>query len=113
MKIRALLSYINEVKPNPFPDSVLLLWLNELEGRIQLDILLRGRDETVSYVLPEDSATELLVKAPHSAIYRLWLQAMIDRGNGEAETYQNSMAAFNKAWNAYACWHAETQGGNS
>ena len=45
MKIKALLDYIDETTPNVFPESVKLLWLNELEGRVQLDILLREPGE--------------------------------------------------------------------
>ena len=108
MKIRALLDYIAEVTPHVFPESVLLMWLNELEGRVQLDILLREPGEVVRYTLPADEGTELIVPMPHGRMYRFHLQAMIQREQGEYSKYQNTMQSFNNAWNEYACWHAET-----
>lgn len=110
MTVRELLTYIESVKPHVFPDSALLLWLNELEGRVQLDIFLMAPEETVEYTLPDDNETVLLVDLPHTGIYRYWLEAMIDFESGEYNQYQNSVELFNNAWNEFACWFAETQG---
>ena len=110
MTVRELLTYIESVKPHVFPDSALLLWLNELEGRVQLDIFLMAPEETVEYTLPDDNETVLLVDLPHTGIYRYWLEAMIDFESGEYSQYQNSVELFNNAWNEFACWFAETQG---
>ena len=110
MTVRELLTYIESVKPHVFPDSALLLWLNELEGRVQLDIFLMAQEETVEYTLPDDNETVLLVDLPHTGIYRYWLEAMIDFESGEYSSYQNDMELFNNAWNEFACWFAETQG---
>ena len=110
MTIRELFDYIMFVKPHLFSDEVLTMWLNELEGRVQLDIYLLAPAELKSYELPEDENTELLVGLPHTGIYRYWLEAMVDLERGEYQKYQNTMEAFNAAWNEYACWFAETQG---
>ena len=110
MTIRELFDYIMLVKPHTFSDSVQLLWLNELEGRVQLDIWLMAPVEVKSYELPADEGAELLVSVPHTGIYRYWMEAMLDLERGEYQKYQNSMEAFNAAWNEYACWFAETQG---
>lgn len=110
MTIRELFDYISAVKPHVFPDSVQLMWLNELEGRIQLDIFLLAPEEVKSYSLPEDENTKLLVDLPHSGMYRHWMKAMVDLENSEYSKYQNGMESFNNAWNEFACWFAETQG---
>lgn len=110
MTIRELFDYIMFVKPHLFSETVLAMWLNELEGRVQLDIYLLAPAELKSYELPEDENTELLVSLPHTGIYRYWLEAMVDLERGEYQKYQNTMEAFNAAWNEYACWFAETQG---
>lgn len=110
MKIQELFNYVASVKPHAFPDTALLMWLNELEGRVQLDIFLLALKEIISYAWPDDADTELLVSNPHTAMYRYWMQAMIDLENGEYNKYQNTLELFNNAWNEFACWFAETQG---
>ena len=111
MTIRELFDYILEVKPHVFSDAVLLQWLNELEGRVRLDIFLAAPGQLDEpYTFPEDENTTLLIDMPHAAIYRHWLKAMLDLENGEYSKYQNDMEIFNAAWNEFACWFAETQG---
>jgi hypothetical protein len=110
MKIRALLDYINAVTPHAFPEKMLMMWLNEVEGRVQLDILLASPADVKIYALPADENTELLLPFSHGAVYRAWLKAMVHRANGNTAHYENEMEVFNNAWNEYACWHAETGG---
>ena len=108
MKIRALLDYISQVIPHVVPESILMLWLNELEGRIQLDVHLKEPGDLVRYKLPDDENTKLLLPMPHAGMYRIWLEAMIHQQRGEYQKYQNDMQNFNAAWTAYVCWYAET-----
>lgn len=110
MKIRELLEYMEATKPHVYPDSALYLWLNELEGRVQLDVCLLAPSEVVEYDSAKDGETTLLVDSPYSGIYRYWLTAMIDLANQEYDRYSNDMELFNGAWNEFACWFAETQG---
>ena len=106
MTIRELLDYIDDVRPNAFTEAQKLLWLNELEARIQRDVFLSG--EAVQYRLPEDEDAAPLLNPPHDAVYRYWLEAMTDYANGEYNKYQNTMQMFNAQWNAFASWFAET-----
>ncbi len=108
MKIRELFDYVNSVKPNAFTEADMLVWLNEIEARVQLEVLLRWPGEVVQYRLPEDGETDLLLEPPHAAVYRYWLQAMIDFENGEYGKYQNTMEMFNAAWGGFVAWFAET-----
>lgn len=108
MTIRELFDYVNSVKPNAFTEADMLVWLNDLEARLQLEVLLRWPGEVARYRLPEDRETELLLEPPHTAVYRYWLQAMIDFENGEYGKYQNTMEMFNAAWDAFTAWFAET-----
>ena len=110
MKIRELLEYMEATKSHVYPDSALYLWLNELEGRVQLDVFLLAPSEVVEYDSAKDGETTLLVDSPYSGIYRYWLTAMIDLANQEYDRYSNDMELFNGAWNEFACWFAETQG---
>lgn len=105
MRIRELLDYVDDVKPNAFTDAQKLLWINELEARIQRDVFLSG--ELIQYRLPGDETVELLLDPPHDAVYRYWLEAMIDYANGEYNKYQNTMQMFNAQWSSFVCWFAE------
>lgn len=107
MRIEELFAYINAVKPNAFTEVDMMVWLNEIEARVQLEVMLRWPGETVQYRWPEDRETELLLHPPHTAAYRYWLQAMVDFENGEYSKYQNTMEMFNAAWSAFAAWFAE------
>lgn len=106
MTVRELLDYVDDVKPNAFTEGQKLLWLNELEARIQRDVFLSG--ECIQYRLPEDKSCEPLLVPPHDAVYRHWLEAMIDYANGEYSKYQNTMQMFNAQWNSFVAWFAET-----
>lgn len=110
MKIRTLLNYTDETAPNVFPEAMKLLWLNEVEGRIQLDVLLKNPGEATYYSLPEDEDRELLLPTAYTGIYRTWMKAQVHRANGNTAKYENEMQLFNNAWNEYACRHAETGG---
>lgn len=109
MRIKDLMTYIREAAPNVFPDWLLLNWLNEVEGRVQLDIWLRAPEEVVTYKLPEDEQTQLLLTAADAGIYRSYLKAMVLQSTGEYSKYQNEMERFNAAWNEYACRYLERQ----
>lgn len=110
MKIRTLLDYINAVTPHTFPEKMLMMWLNEVEGRIRLDILLADPAAVRRYSLPEDEQTQLLLPEANAGIYRAWMKAQVHRANGDTARYENEMELFKSAWNEYACWHAETGG---
>ena len=105
--IQALLDYVRGVKPNSFTDEKMLVWINELEARIQTDVLLRWGGEMEQYTLPKDKDTELLLSPPHDSCYRYYLQAMIDYENGEYSRYANTSQMFNAAWNDFVAWFAE------
>lgn len=107
MTVSELFAYVDHVKPNAFTDSDKLVWLNEIEARIQTEVMLRWQGEMEQYTLPEDKDTELLLSPPHTAVYRYWLQAMIDFENGEYDKYQNTSGMFNAAWSAFVAWFAE------
>ena len=106
MTISELLAYVDDVKPNAFTEGQKLLWLNELEARIQRHVFLSG--ECIQYRLPEDENCEPLLVPPHDAVYRHWLEAMIDYANGEYSKYQNTMQMFNAQWASFVAWFAET-----
>ena len=107
MTVSELFAYVDHVKPNAFTDSDKLVWLNEIEARIQTEVMLRWQGEMEQYTLPEDKDTELLLSPPHDSCYRYYLQAMIDYENGEYNRYANTSQLFNAAWDSFVAWFAE------
>lgn len=101
MTVGELFAYVDDIKPNAFTTEQKMIWLNELEARIQKDVLLRWRGEWEQYQWPEDKDVSPLLDPPDDAMYRHWLEAMIDYANGEYDKYQNTAALFNQVWNSF------------
>lgn len=105
MTIEEVLAEIEEIKPNAYDNNMLITWLSELDGRIFEDVVKthhREIDDTMPYFEPyTNTSQELLVKFPHTDIYRNYLSAMIDYSNGETDRYQNSMLVFNSAYTSF------------
>ena len=108
MTIANVLAAADAVKPNAFSEEVKLQWINEAEGMVQTDVLLRAIDDVVTYEWPTDENTELLVKPPHDKLYLAYLIAMIDFTNGEYNKYANTVAMFNTHLSEYAAWFQRT-----
>lgn len=107
MTIRTLLDYVQAVKPSSFTDEQMLVWINELEARVQLEVMQRWPGGIVQYKLPENESSVLLLDPPHDSCYRYFLQAMIDYENGEYNRYANTSQMFNASWNDFVAWFAE------
>lgn len=105
MKISELIAYVrgtNKTSPNSaFPDELFCVWINEIEGMVQSEILLTSPADIITYPLPDNDDPELLVPAPHSKIYRAYVTAMMQFENGEYSSYNNSMELFNQWWREY------------
>lgn len=116
MIISNLIGYVNSVKPHNFDNSVLIRWLNEVEGRIQTEIYLIDIHEIVQYDWSdswtsdrkaEELAKELLVPAPYDDIYTTYILAEIDNANGEYNRYANTKAQFDKVFAEYSRYIAQ------
>jgi len=65
-----------------------------------------GETEVTTSISYDGSTVELLVEPPHSKIYRVYLEAMIDFENGEYDKYANTMTMFNAFWGEFTRWFA-------
>ncbi len=106
MKISRVLAMVDEIKPNSFSVETKTVWLNEIEGLVQTEVLLVRVEDVITYEYATDANTELIVPAPHSKIYSAYLIAQIDFANGEYNKYQNSMVLFNSYFGEYQRWFA-------
>lgn len=107
MKIREVIAYVDAIKPNAFPDEVKVMWLNEVEGYVQTDVMLIDIDAIIRYETEKDIETELLVPAPYTKIYYVYLTAMVDFANGEYNKYANTMEMYNEFISEYMKWYAD------
>ena len=105
MRVRAAMDMANKMKHNQFPDEILTRWLNECEGRIQVEVHQIAPDQVLRYDIPGDDETEMLVPFPYDRLYWQWLLAMIDFAHGEYSSYQNSMQAVNQSIKEYHAWY--------
>ena len=105
MTIMDALYRIDELKPNSYSQTEKIKWLSSLDGVIKSEIIdtHEGGEGIVfsGYAEDADLNTVLLVPAPYDTIYLKWLEAQIDYTNGEIGKYNNSIVAYNDAYDLY------------
>lgn len=112
MTIMDALYRIDELKPNSYSQPEKIKWLSSLDGVIKSEIIDThescGNDECCGevkafsgYTEDADLNTVLLVPYPFDDIYLKWLEAQIDYTNGEYGKYNNSIVAYNDAYDLY------------
>ena len=111
MTIMDALYRIDELKPNSYSQSEKIKWLSTLDGVIKSEI--KDTHERCNkeccvetkvfsgYTEDADLNTVLLVPAPYDDIYLRWLESQIDYNNGEYGKYNNSLVAYNDAYDLY------------
>ena len=107
MKLKEVIEYVDELKPNAFSSETKTRWINALEGRIQTEVMLFGPDNITTYTWEDDQDTELFVRPPYEEIYEDYLYARIDLANGEYDKYADSMAKFEEIFTAFTIWYIE------
>ena len=105
MTIMDALYRIDELKPNSYSQPEKIKWLSSLDGVIKSEIIdtHEGGEGIEFSGYTEDASlnTVLLVPAPYDVIYLKWLEAQIDYTNGEIGKYNNSIVAYNDAYDLY------------
>ena len=102
MTATVLFERLRKLKPVPaeIDDTILLDWLNQLEGQILHEIFLLALSEITPYATTPTEA--LAAPYPYDGIYLLWMEAQVDFANGEYERYTNTMQRYNTAWDDLA-----------
>ena len=106
MTINEVITAVDNIKPHSFAPETLTMWINEIEGMVQTDVMLIAHQDIITYSYPENKDTALLVKPPHSKIYVYYLASMIDFANNDYDKYTNTMDIFNKFYSDYMRWYA-------
>ena len=91
-------------KGNVMEEELAVLWLSELDGMIQSDIMLHSPEEIVSYSSKEDA---LLLKPPHDKLYVHYLVMMIRQQQQEYEGYQNAQAVVDEKLRTFRRWYVQ------
>lgn len=106
MKISEAITMANTLKPSQYDEKTMIGWLNSLDQRIFLEIVMthEGSEEVEmpNYSVTGGMDTELIVQEPYTDVYAYWLMAMIDFYNAEITRYVNSMSMFNAAYEAFS-----------
>ena len=105
MTIDQAIKLADSLQPNPYPRDMKLRWLGKLDGRIFTEVLARHADCPISQFGGYDDAlgtTQLLVPFPYDEdLYISFLQAQIDRENGETARYNRAVTLYNAAFRAF------------
>lgn len=110
MTIDKLIKLAKKLKPTPFDDEILLMWVNEIEGMVLSEVHLVTVTDIAPYELGEDGSlptAELTAPYPYDKLYTQYLMAQIDYANGEYSKYQNTMQMFNACYTEYVHYVAE------
>lgn len=109
MTILEAINRVDSTKPNSYTQVEKVDWLSTLDGVVKSNIIdTHEDDENVvfeGYNADTLLDTELLVPAPYDDIYIRWLEARIDYANGEINKYNNSLTAYNDAYDLYANYY--------
>lgn len=109
MTISDAITMVDALRPNQYSKGMKIRWLSRLDGMIWQEVIRtrEGGAETFDgYSSAELESKEMLVEAPYDEdVYNNYLQAMIDRENGEAGKYSQSITLFNAAFVRWRNWY--------
>lgn len=107
MTIAEVIARADALIPNAIPRNIKITWLSTLESMIVIEVIRthEGDEEYESFAGYDentDPETELIVPAPYSEMYTIWIAAKINFVNGEFDRYQNVAAQFQSIFRDFA-----------
>ena len=107
MTIQGALDFADRMKPNSMTKEEKLFFLNEIEGKVHVEIIMKHVHTQAEEQRPvidndTDPASELLVPDAYAKLYGFYLMAQIDLQNQEIDKYNNDIALFNTAWEDFS-----------
>lgn len=107
MTVREALEYVDELYESPFSLEMKLIWLNQIEAEIQVEVLLTAVEGIAQYS-EEDLDAELIAPAPFDSIYPEYLIWRFYLAQNEAENANNQHEVLNQYYLAYVRYVADT-----
>lgn len=112
MTIQEAINVVDKLKPNSYDYLVKVKWLSKLDGQIYREVFATHEDNPAEGFNGYDHAEPeqtLLVPYPYDAdIYTYFLQAQIDKENGEINKYNQSVTLYNNAYGGFQAWYNRT-----
>lgn len=107
MKIQDVLSRTDEMKDNMMLEATKISFINELEGMVHAQIIMKHEHTPEQEVCPEynddtDRDTELLVPTRFGMMYVYYLMSKIDMMNQEEDKEYNNRIRFENLWDDYS-----------
>lgn len=107
MTIQQVLDHVDEMKPNSMSDKLKIAWLNEIEGLLHQEILMKHEHTEEEAIAPHyddntDRGTELIVPTVYAELYTYWIMSKIDMQNMEIDKYNNDRAMFNSSYETFS-----------
>ena len=97
-----LLMLVRELSPNTFSDSMIMMWISEIEYALATDI--NEVDPSRLVELTEPTQAPMLIPHPFDRVYLPYVQAMVANAQGETDLYQNYIAKYNAYRDEWAQW---------
>ena len=109
MKLREILTTVDQLRPNAYTDAEKIQWLNTIEGRVYTDIFQKAEGFEGEFVPFEEGQEEreLAVPVPFTDLYTFFLMSRIDFLNGDSGRYNDTMVLLQNAWDEYAAYYRE------
>ena len=109
MKLREILSTVDQLRPNAYTDAEKIAMINTIEGRVYTDIFQKAKGFEGEFIPCEEGQEEreLAVPVPFTDVYKYYLMAQIDFLNGDSARYNDTLVLFNNVWGEYAAYYRE------
>jgi hypothetical protein len=109
MKLREILTTIDQIRPNAYTDAEKIAMLNTIEGRVYTDIFQKAEEFEGAFIPFEEGQEEreLAVPVPFTELYIFFLMSRIDFLNGDSGRYNDTMVLLQNAWDEYAAYYRE------
>lgn len=112
MTIEEAISHVDMVRPNQYDHETKVKWLSKLDGMIFRETIQTHEGNCADHFDGYEDAdpdTVLIVPYPYDEdVYNYFLQAQIDKENGEAAKYNQSITLYNSSVLAFQNWYNRT-----
>lgn len=107
MTVKEIIETAERLKPSQYQREDLLRWLNQLEGRIWLQVIRTHHDSQPTWEPYTQETWERvpLAAGPFEDLYLNWLYAQIDYHNAEEIRYNNHMVMHEELMDMFKAWY--------
>ena len=104
MKIREVITNVDDLKPNAYSEEDKKRWLKEIETKIYKEIVMTHEDACEMTDFTNENSN-LIAQTPYDTLYITYVCAKIDFYNNETARYNNQMMMFNQEYFEFGNWY--------